>query len=102
MLPLTIRVENAHHTDIDAVLAMEAVCQCLRDTLAFIVTCTGTNRVYVTPANGTKSAGNVVEKRLNILVFWLRMDLGITINLCENKIGIRELFLMEGSYRMCC
>ncbi len=101
MLPLTIRVEDAHHADIDAVLAMEAVCQGLRDTLAFIVTCARTDWVYMTPANGTVSRECCGEK-LNVLVFRLRVDLGITINLCGDEIGIGEPFLMEGSYQMCC
>lgn len=46
----TIGVEDACNTDINAVLAVEAIRQRLRDTLAFIVTRAGPNWVYVTPA----------------------------------------------------
>lgn len=48
--PLTIRVEDAGNANINTVLAMETISQCLRDTLAFVVTGTGANGVHMSPA----------------------------------------------------
>lgn len=50
MVDLTIGVEDTRHTDIDTVLTVVAVGECLRYTLTLIVAGTGANRVHMPPA----------------------------------------------------
>ena len=77
---LTIRVEDARNTDVDAILTMEAVGQRLCNSLAFIVACTWTDRVDMTPAGVLFSQG--VKHGINhSLVFRLRVYLRVTIDL---------------------
>lgn len=52
----TVGVEDTRNTDVDAILTMETVCQCLRDTLTFIVARTRTDGVDVSPARTTLGA----------------------------------------------
>ncbi len=47
---LTIRVEDTGDTDVDVVLAVEGICECFRNSLAFIITSAWTDRIDVTPA----------------------------------------------------
>ena len=46
----TVRVENASHPDTYAVLPVKTVRQGFRNTLAFVVACTGSNWVDMAPA----------------------------------------------------
>ena len=80
----TVRVENTRNTDINTVLTVVAIGQGFSDTLSFVIACTVTNRVDMTPAEGDVSEmRQKAHTNGDTLVFGLRMNLRVSVHLCN-------------------
>ena len=77
----TVGVENASNANINAVLPVETVGQCLRNAFPLIVAGAGADRINVAPTKTNDQYRDRYFEEKNSLILWLRMNLGITINL---------------------